>query len=329
MKSNIKHFCPWLLLFLFLIIGIIAEVAIKEGIHLLIVPDLRDISKVLLGIQATVAVLSLSIQALLGSFVDKSYWGISVADFYSNKKNPYFSSLTTIILTLILVILSFFSLLYNKYNLIIMLFLATLFIIIYTTMQIYHVFKGENAIKKDIEEMYNKEFEPEKALSRKIELFKIYCNGWKNEITKQSGSSFQDSEKTFFILFDKLLIEKNEECIKIICQMSKELLCVLLSDSNDIKKKQGLKLLNLLYFKMAFSDMPENAVFLQSFSLLSELIQDLLEALKEVSPQWLEENFDWYTFIGYVDTVAYRYDLNAKNDELTSSLRIAIQMGLL
>ena len=329
MKSNIKRFCPWILLILFIAAGVISEVAIKKGIHFLIVPDLLDISKVLLGIQATVAVLSLSVQALLGSFVDKTYWGISIADFYSNKKNPYFTSLTAIIITLILLVFSFFSLLYNKYNLIIMLFLATLFIILYTTIQIYQVFKGENAIKNDIEEMYSKAFEPGKQLSRKIELFKIYCNGWKKEITEQSETLFQDSKKTFFVLFDKLLKDENEECIKVICQMSKELLCVLLSDSNDTKKKQGVKLLNLLYFKIAFSDIPENAIFLRSFSLLSELILELLEALKAISPQWLEENFDWYTFIGYVDTVAYRYNLTAKNDELTSSLRIAIQMGLL
>ena len=142
MKSNIKRFCPWILLILFIAAGVISEVAIKKGIHFLIVPDLLDISKVLLGIQATVAVLSLSVQALLGSFVDKTYWGISIADFYSNKKNPYFTSLTAIIITLILLVFSFFSLLYNKYNLIIMLFLATLFIILYTTIQIYQVFKG-------------------------------------------------------------------------------------------------------------------------------------------------------------------------------------------
>lgn len=329
MKSNIKRFYPWFLLILFFAAGIISEIAIKNGIHFLIVPDLLDISKVLLGIQSTVAVLSLSVLALLGSFVDKTYWGISVADFYSNKKNPYFTSLTAIILTLILLVCSFFSLLYNKYNLIIMLFLATLFIILYTTIQIYQVFKGENTIKNDIEEMYSKAFEPGKSLSRKIELFNIYCNGWKKQITEQSSSSFQDYEETFFDLFNKLLKEKNEKCIIEICQMSKEILNSLLTDSNEAKKKEGLELIKRIYYTIAFLDIHENSKFLQSFSLLSELIQVFLEALKSISPQWLGENFDWYNFIGYVDTVAFRYELTARNDELTSSLRIAIQMGIL
>ncbi len=331
MKSTLKKFCPWFVIILFILTGIISEIAIVNRIQILVVSDLRDISKVLLGVQATVAVLSLSIQALLGSFVDKTYWGISVSDFYSNKKNPYFTSLTAIKLTLVFLVLSFFSLLINKYNLLIMLFLATLFIIIYTTVQIFHVFKGENAVISDIKEMYNKNFEQNKPIAKKIELFKLYCTDWRNQITEQAEATFQEYENTFFNLFEKLIEEHNAECIKTICQMSKDLIKYLLTDSNEAKKKQGIKFLEAIYFNIAFLevDISENSNFLKCFSLLSEVIQELLNVLKSISPQWLEDNFDWYSFIGHVDIVAYKYNLYAKNDELSSSLRIAIQMGIL
>ena len=331
MKSTLKKFCPWFVIILFVLVGIISEIAIENGIQILVVTDLRDISKVLIGVQATVAVLSLSIQALLGSFVDKTYWGISVSDFYSNKKNPYFTSLTAIILTLFFLVLSFFSLLMNKYNLLIMLFLATLFIIIYTTVQVFHIFKGENAVISDIKKMYDKSFEQNKPIAKKIELFKLYCTDWKNQITEQAEATFQEYENTFFNLFEKLIEEHNAECIKTICQMSKELIKYLLTNSNEAKKKQGIDFLKLIYFNIAFLevDNSEKSDFLTGFSLLSELIQELLNALKSISPQWLEDNFDWYSFIGYVDIVAYKYNIYAKKDELTSSLRIAIQMGIL
>ena len=98
MKKFVKDLFPWIILFLIITCGIIADVAVQQGFCLLIVEDLRDIIKTLLGAQATIAVLSLSVLTLIGLFVDKSYWGISISDFYSNKKNPHFTSLSVIIM---------------------------------------------------------------------------------------------------------------------------------------------------------------------------------------------------------------------------------------
>ena len=137
--------------FLILMSGIIADIFVHNDFYLLIVEDLRDFTKILLGIQATVAVLSLSILTLLGSFMDKSYWGISISDFYSNKKNPIFTSFTVIVLGLIFILIDILAIFLELYNFAIMIFVATVFVILWATANVYYVFKGETVIKKDIE----------------------------------------------------------------------------------------------------------------------------------------------------------------------------------
>lgn len=331
MKEIFTHLKPWLIIFLILIIGIISELVVYNDFYILVVPDLRDIVKNLFGVQATVAVLSISIQALLGSFVDKTYWGISFSDFYGNKKNPTFTNLISIIVVLVLLLLGLIFLLVKCYNIVIITFIATLFIIVYTTRNIYTVFKGEEEIKKDIQEWYNKQFSKKTCLKTKNETFKNFCNGWKSQIALQTDASFEEYRTAFQKWFWLLIKEQDTITIKNMCQIIQELFRCSLSCSNEKINKQTIMLINQIYYGMACQDTSQynNTEFLKSFSLLSDIIQEYLKALKEISSEWLEENFDWYNFIGFVDTVTFRFNLDAKYDELISCHRIAIQMGIL
>ena len=82
MKFRPRDILPYILIFLSILIGIISDILTLNGIHILTIPDLRDICKTILSIQATIAVLSISILTVVGSFLDKSYLGISISDFY-------------------------------------------------------------------------------------------------------------------------------------------------------------------------------------------------------------------------------------------------------
>ena len=198
MKAHIRYYIPWIITFFILLIGGIADYYVYKSFPFVIVADLRDIVKIILGIQATIAVLSLSILTLLGSFVNKSYWGISISDFYSNKKNPKFKSLYVLFLGLVFIPIGLFAIIFKFYNFGMTVFIATLFIVLWNAKSIYFVFKGEDAVKKDIELMYDDTFKTENNKNKKMHLFETYCIGWKSIILEQSETDFQEYKKIFF-----------------------------------------------------------------------------------------------------------------------------------
>lgn len=215
---KLKWLFPWMIIFLILMSGIIADIFVHNDFYLLIVEDLRDFTKILLGIQATVAVLSLSILTLLGSFMDKSYWGISISDFYSNKKNPIFTSFTVIVLGLIFILIDILAIFLELYNFAIMIFVATVFVILWATANVYYVFKGETAIKKDIERLFEETFKS-KSLDAKIELFTQYCSEWKSLAQEQFETDFQEYKDNFSKFFWILIKQENGDVIKTVCNI--------------------------------------------------------------------------------------------------------------
>lgn len=329
MRKFVKNLFPWIILFLVILSGIVADFAVRQGVCLLIVEDLRDIIKALLGAQATIAVLSLSVLTLIGVFVDKSYWGISISDFYSNKKNPQFTSLTIILLGLIFMLLSVLALILNLYNTAIMIFVATLFIIIWSTKQIYHVFKGDKAVKMDIEKFFDETFEST-SNEKKMHLFETYCKGWKSIYMEQTEVDFQDYKETFFNFYWKLFKAGDSSIIKILCNSTKDLIEGLLISANNTKKKQGIKFIEDVYCALRLLDSKqfEDTSFLEEFVLLSDVVKEFLEALQNMPKDWIE-NFDWYSLTGSIDTFAIKFDTKAKFQELTASLQISLQMGWL
>lgn len=328
---KLKCFYPWIIFFLILITGIISDIFVRNGICILIVEDLRDFTKTLLGAQATVAVLSLSVLTLLGSFMDKSYWGISISDFYSNKKNPIFTSFTVIALGLIFILIDILAIFLKLYNLAIMFFVATVFIILCATKNVYYVFKGEDAIKNDIETLFEETFNAEGVLDTKLELFTKYCAEWKSLAQEQSESDFQEYKDNFSKFFWILIKQGNGYVIKTVCNILQDFARSLLISSRETKKKQGIQFLEEIYtvFRYLNKEQFENPDFLKEFVLISEVIWEFLGALQNISKDWIEENFSWYNFIGNIDTFAINFETNAKQPELMASLQISLQMGLL
>ena len=267
---------------------------------------------------------------LIGSFIDKSYWGISISDFYNNKKNPTFTSLTVITLGFAFIILGLVLLCLDFYNTAIMTFVATVFIILWATNNMYYVFKGDDAIKNDIENLYKKTFDSTNT-KEKLRLFTSYCRGWKAIIKEQSESNFQEYKDNFFNFFWRLLNEQDSICVKELCNLTQDLIRSLLISSNTEKKKQGIKFVNDVYFGVKFINSHQfpDSEFMKEFVLISELIREFLDALKAAPRDWIEDNFDWYEFIGCIDTVAITFNTKARAPELTASLQISLQMGML
>lgn len=322
-----------IILILILFCGLLADyLVIKELFIWLVIEDFRDIVKTLLGIQSTVAVLSFSILSLISSYTDKSYWGISIADYYSNKKNRIFKSKVIIALGLLFILISFFSLFFELYNFTVAIFVATLIIILCQTFNIYYIFNGDSAIQKDIEQMFYSEFDKKNNKTKKIELFNTYCTGWEKIILEQSEIDFEKYKLEFLQFLDYLLKEYDPNCIVCICNNTRVLVVSLLLSSKEIKKQQGILFLKSVYqtfWASIDSKQTNNSDFMKDFGIVANITKEFLEAIKIVPKNWLNSNFNWYEFTCYVDTVSITFKTKYRQQELDASLRIAILMGLL
>lgn len=333
MRNSNSEYILLIILILIFSIGIVADILVFKDICIwLVVEDLNDIIKTLLGIQSTVAVLSFSILSLISSYTDKSYWGISITDFYTNKKNKIFKSKVVISLGLCFIVISFFALFLEVYNFIIAVFISTIIIILWQTLNIYFVFNGDSAIQEDIENMFFSVFNNTNNKTEKIELFNTYCNGWEKIILEQSEIDFEKYKLDFLNFLNYLLEEKDADCIKSICNNARRISVSLLISSKEIKKQQGIQFLNLFYqtFWVSISDeILNNSSFMENFGIISDIIKEFLEAIKSVSKEWLSDNFDWFVFTEYIDTIAISFQTKTSQQELYASLRIALFMGLL
>ena len=174
-------------------------------------------------------------------------------------------------------IFSVISLILKLYNTAIMLFVATLFIIILSTKQMYYVFKGDEAIRKEIEHLFEETFESN-ALNKKIQLFETYCKGWKSIYMEQSEVDFQEYKENFFKFYWRLFKTGDTNCIKNLCNHTKDLIQGLLISSNNTKKKQGIKFIEEVYSGLRFLDSKqfENISAMKEFFLISEVTKDFL-----------------------------------------------------
>ena len=331
-----KFKSDYILLIILLLIfsfGIIADILVINDIFVwLVVEDLSDIIKTLLGIQSTVAVLSFSILSLMSSYTDKSYWGVSIADYYSNRRNKIFKSKVVISLALCFILLSFFALFFEFYNFIIALFVSTILIILWQTLNIYFVFNGDSAIQDDIENMFLTVFNSINNKKDKIEFFNTYCKGWERIILEQSEIDFERYKLDFFNFLTYLLDEKDSDCITSICNNTRNISVSLLISSKETKKQQGILFLNIFYqtfWASIDNELLNNPDFMKDFGVISNIIKEFLETIRSISQEWLDNNFNWYVFTSYIDTIAISFQTKAKNQELDASLRIALLMGLL
>ena len=219
----------------------------------------------------------------------------------------------------------------KQYNFAIMIFIATLSIILWATKNVYYVFKGESAIKKDIESMFEETFSAKENLDSQMDLFTQYCFEWKSLSLEQSETDFQEYKTNFSKFLGILVKQQNSDVIKTVCNILQDFVRSLLISSKETKKKQGIQLLEEIYESMRYLNKGqfENLDFMQEFVLISEIIREFLEALQSLSKDWVENNFSWYAFTGNIDTFAINFETKAKQQELMSSLQIALQMGLL
>lgn len=330
MKIIFKQIFILIVLSLIILAGIVADIYVKNGFYFLVVKDLQSIIETLIAIHATIATLSLTVLTILCSFVDKSYLGVSISDYYSNKKYPWFKNFIVILVSLALIIIDLFLLFFYCYNTIIFIFIANMILILIAINNVCYVFKGKNKRKQDIGNYVENVFFS-KNLNKQLELFDSFCDEWKTTVLFQSDAEIEYYKGKFTNYLFTLLQVCNENSIKDICANVKVIGQNLLIDSRTEKKQQGIKFFTEIYSLLRYflcKDDIDKQKF-ADFALISEVIDNFLDALRAIPKNWIENNFNWHLFIGNIDTIAIFINAKSKTAELNSSLRIASQMGKL
>ena len=135
-----------------IILGMLCDfyVLIKDT-SIIIIDDIESFSLTILQIQATVGTLIFTIIALIAGNISDSYMGISVSDFYLNKKPWKLTQKILIIISLVLCLLRIISYCFSLFNTVFYLFIATFIVILLSILQLYSAFIGRNKLHQEIE----------------------------------------------------------------------------------------------------------------------------------------------------------------------------------
>ena len=219
------------------------------------------------------------------------------------------------------------SLLYERYNLIFMLFAAAIVIIIYEINNIYRILQGENSVRKDIENHLEEVFSSDNE-NNKSSYFKIFCRDWEATVFQQSDHEFLYYEELFQKYILLLLKSPKAETVTFVCKRLQSVINLLLTSKNEQHKIYAILLLDNILLKICRSSETFNQVSFNNFSLLSGVVFNLCDAFKSISLEWIQ-TFDWLSLLSKSDYLAITFNLNSKYLELDASNRIATVMGTL
>ena len=229
------------------LIGVIADIKVANGFVLHFIDDINSFSLTLLQIQASVGTLTIALVALISGNISDSYMGISVSDYYLNLRPTVLKQKVIIILSLILLIVGVIAHIWQAYNSVIALFIATVLLVIVSIREIYSIFKGKKNLQAEIEAYISYIMGSNKKYQKKLSLCEDFMKDWTENIENQDTKTY---ERYVEILGDHiftLLNAKNNESIKDVenvCFSVSE--TFLKSDKTEIKKR-GIQFLNRIY----------------------------------------------------------------------------------
>lgn len=141
-----------LLMGLLLACGCVFDYQSARGIPLHPVNNLDGFSQVLLQIQGTVASLTISVIALLSGNIRDSVLGVSLTDYYLNKRPWIFKHRRVIVWSLLLLIANVLLHTWACYNLVLCVFVASFIPVLISILELYGVFHGRYSVNREIEQ---------------------------------------------------------------------------------------------------------------------------------------------------------------------------------
>ncbi len=229
-----------IMLILIVICGIILQVA---SCWLETIPTTFSTDRVIismLGIQATISTLSIMLISLLTIIFKESYLGINYADYYSNIHNKCFTQKRVVHLAIGLVFLNAYLYFFNFFYLIIYIFFAELYLLIYSTENIFSIFESDTSTRSRIHKYFRELFTKSQLSKIERERIKNIFNGWDiffdgTEYKKALGIY----QRAIYYMVKKKAIALESLCARTIYHH--------LKNENAYIKKRGIEILNITY----------------------------------------------------------------------------------
>ena len=252
-RKSIKRAEISVIIFVSIIVvfGIISDILVSNNIVWVFVENFESYILSLLGIQATIATLTIALVALISNNISESHMGVSVSDYYLNIRPVIFKQRFIIYITLALVAMTCGSYVFGWYNMIISLSATTIIFVILSACEIYFLFRGSQITKNEIE-LYVSENIGKNSLSKRYEKKKMqiidnFINDWMKNVYAQPQAEYNQYKKIFIDSFENIIKHYSAESLSRFQEVAKKHVCTCLDSDNDKIKARGIVLLNDIY----------------------------------------------------------------------------------
>lgn len=270
----------------------------------------------LLGAQATIIALTISVVALISNNIAESHMGITVSDYYLNIRPLFFKQNRVIYVAILLIFVSFISYLKNSYVFLYYSFIITLGLIVLSVTEIYGLFRGITVAKNEIKLYVLSEINKNTTYNKKLNLYNNFIHDWSEKSPSQNHIQYEEYNEIFFAFVDNLLAYNNSDLMSEIENGATHEILSLLRANDEIIQGRGIKLVNDIYGKVwvfiTSKDFKPDGK--QKFELLSYIYDDLKFTCEKIPLEVLDRNVEWRSLIDYINTVECCLLLNNKNE---------------
>lgn len=306
-KCNFIEYVGVIAMVICIAVGMLCDMQVEKGNIYHFVEDINTFSLTLLQIQASVGTLTIAIVALISGNISDSYMGISVSDFYLNIRPKVLKQRNIIYTSIFFLVTGIVCHLWNKYNLVIGVFIATVILIAISISEIYSVFSGRRIWEKEIEGYFTYVLYSEKDYQKKVSLCEEFISDWQEQIEIQDRVVFEKYVENSEKYLQKLLQYKSNQSIQDVQQLSYTIINGLLkSDKRDIKIR-GIKYIEIVYEMMwntVLNNLTEMEGITVEFSLFRDIQFELQDAISEMPSEIVEKSLNWRHLSDDIERVA-------------------------
>lgn len=312
------------------IIGIILDWNVIVNDNILIqVDDMESFSLTILQIQATVGTLIVAIIALITGNISDSYMGVSVSDFYLNIKPWKLKQKNLIVISLGLCLAGVISHSLKLYNVVFYLFIATLFTICISIIEIYSAFRGRNAQNQEIESYINYMLESDIEFEKKLNICQDFVLDWKKVVDSQDKQSYEKYLEIFKKCMLALWDYGTDEGLASIQQQCYNMSYCLLGSEKNTTKERGIEFIQEVYdilWSVIYKCISEEKSLLNhyknDFSLFAEIGNELVQSMDELNVENVEKRIRFDNLADSVQRIAIwlRYD-KEKDEKKNESIK--------
>lgn len=315
------------LLLLIIGIGIGSELVSIYCKSIYYVHNYDAVSLVAIQVQATVFSLTIALIALLSGRITDEFLGVKYNDFILNRK-PYFLTQIKIIgLLLTLLVVNLFLHMFGFYNIVIAIFVVTVFLVLYSARMIYGAFSGNEQIEKEIHAYVDYVLLSE---NNKIDVFNDFCAQWSRENTLQEAGEYETYLEVFNRGFSVLV--KEDVTRSILLDRCIELSRLLLKKTDTNKK--GIRFVKECYdnaWTFIRNEGLESSIVLSRqvvpFCLFENIYYELCEAIMDMKVKDVEKSFRWNDLTDIILQVDTFLGYDTKNPNINSEIECIKEFG--